>query len=291
MINKLKTRYKLIADRLAKHKVTRRSLHTTWLKYYLQVFRMEVIRKIKLKMHYKKTGLVSTNIETRSVCNRQCEFCFNHPRFDPRPQGAMPVELWQSIINQLAEIGFAGRIGPHFYNEPLLDKRLPELIEYARAKLPWTWIQINSNGDLLTEDLLLKLYHCGVNFFFVTNYDEEDKLILSELQKKYPALIKVVKNSDMWRTDRGGEIFHKNKIMNAPCLRPQSQLVVNWEGEVLLCCMDFYAETSFGNLKDDKLFKLWSKGEFSRIKKAVANSRQKGYPICHKCDDPGHIPW
>jgi radical SAM protein with 4Fe4S-binding SPASM domain len=203
----------------------------------------------------------------------------------------MTKVLWKKIMDQLADLKFCGRIGPHFYNEPLLDKRLPELIEYARAVMPFCWLQINSNGDLLNEKIMLELYRHGVNFFFITNYDEEDKPELQLLEADYPALIKVVKNSEMWRTDRGGKIFHKEKILNSPCLRPASQLVVNWEGKVLLCCMDYYAQYSFGDLKQQSLRKIWHNTRFTETKHNIALSRQKGLTICHKCDDPGFIPW
>ncbi|MCF7911673.1 MAG: SPASM domain-containing protein [Candidatus Cloacimonetes bacterium] len=259
--------------------------------YLFAILKLEVIRKVKLKLQYRRIGLISTNIETISMCNRKCEFCFNHPRFESREQGEMSAETWKSIMDQLAGLKFCGRIGPHFYNEPLLDKRLPDLINYTRQVMPYCWIQINSNGDYLNEELLLKLYNKGVNYFFITNYDEDDKADFNLLAAKYPALISVVKNSDMWRTDRGGEIFHKEKLLSSSCRRPATQLVVNWRGEVLLCCMDYYAKYSFGNLNNMKLFTIWNNDEFLKIREKLKLSRQNGYSICQNCDDPGAIPW
>ncbi len=291
MIKKIRIRLFNIITRLQKHQITRQNLHTPAWKYILTILKLEVIRKFRLKAQYKRTGLVSTNIETFSVCNRKCEFCFNHPRFEQRKQGKMPTEMWEKIMDQLAEIRFSGRIGPHFFNEPLLDERLPHLIEYARKKLPYAWIQINTNGDFLNEELLLKLYAKGVNYFFITNYDKAEKPLLKNLEIKFPALVSVVKNSDMWRTDRGGEIFHKKKLLDTSCLRPSSQIVINWEGKVLLCCMDYYARYSFGNLNDRTLFSIWWDKNFIVTREKIKQTRQKGFPICHNCDDPGIIPW
>ena len=288
---KLIDRVKIISKRIWQHTITCQNLSTPDYQYFFSVIKLEFIRKFKLKAQYKKYGLVSANIETLSSCNRTCEFCFNHPRFDQRSQGKMSVSLWKSIIDQLSEINFSGRIGPHFYNEPLLDKRLPELISYARMKLPNVWLQLNSNGDYLNEEILIKLYNSGINYFFITNYDDDEKEDLLKLQKKYPALIKIVNNRDMWRTDRGGKIFNKNAQINTPCLRPASQLVVNWEGKVLLCCMDFYAQYEYGDLNKEALVDIWSNPEFSKIKEQLIKSRQNGLPICKNCDDPGIIPW
>ncbi|MCF7919145.1 MAG: SPASM domain-containing protein [Candidatus Cloacimonetes bacterium] len=252
---------------------------------------MEFFRKIRLKLQRRKYGIISVNIETISTCNRTCSFCFNDPRFEKRPQGKMETETFHRIIDQLAEINFSGRIGPHFFNEPLLDARLPELIKYTCSKLPWAWIQINSNGDFLREDNFLELLAAGVNYFFITNYDETEKPELNTLQRKYPSYIKVVNNSEMWRTDRGGEIFQKNKVLNAPCLRPSAQLVVNWQGEMLLCCMDFYARYSFGNLETASFPEILNSLKYRSVVAEIAQSRQNGFDICHNCDDPGSIPW
>jgi 8-amino-3,8-dideoxy-alpha-D-manno-octulosonate transaminase len=48
----------------------------------------------------------------------------------------MPKELFYKIINELWLIKYRGQITPTFYGEPLLDKRLPEFIEYLKTKLP-----------------------------------------------------------------------------------------------------------------------------------------------------------
>ncbi len=89
------------------------------------------------------------NIETATECNRQCEYCPNSLSDRSRPEGAfkMPISLYQSIIKQLAEIGFRGRISPHGYGEPLLDERLPDLVAYTHRLLPRGKIWIYSNGD------------------------------------------------------------------------------------------------------------------------------------------------
>ena len=43
-----------------------------------------------------------------------------------RPVTEMPDALFRRIIDQLAERGYQGEIALHFYNEPLLEKRLSD---------------------------------------------------------------------------------------------------------------------------------------------------------------------
>jgi MoaA/NifB/PqqE/SkfB family radical SAM enzyme len=70
--------------------------------------------------------------------------------------------LWRKIVDDLAAVRFAGRIGPYFYGEPLLDKRLESLVAYARARCPYAEIQVNTNGDYLEPPSLRRLARAGV---------------------------------------------------------------------------------------------------------------------------------
>lgn len=108
-------------------------------------------------------------IQTVSWCNRSCAFC---------PSGKFPVEktfmtleVYHRIIDQLHDLDFDGRISPYLMNEPLLDKRLPELVAYTREHCPRSWIAINSNGDALSENLACRLFDAGLNSLDVNAYD------------------------------------------------------------------------------------------------------------------------
>lgn len=108
-------------------------------------------------------------IQTVSWCNRSCAFCPSG-KF-PIPKAFMPLEIYHRIIDQLHDLHFAGRISPYLMNESLLDKRLPELIAYARERCPDSWIAINTNGDALSETLICRLFNAGLNCMDVNAYD------------------------------------------------------------------------------------------------------------------------
>src|SRR5918999_3500602 len=76
-------------------------------------------------------------IQTVSWCNRSCAFCPSG-KF-PVPKTYMPLEVYHRIIDQLHDLDFSGRISPYLMNESLLDKRLPDLITYARRRCPQSW--------------------------------------------------------------------------------------------------------------------------------------------------------
>lgn len=109
-------------------------------------------------------------IQTVSWCNRSCNFC-PAGKF-PVPKTFMSLEVYHRIIDQLSDLQYAGRISPYLMNESLLDKRLPDLIAYARQRCPESWLAINTNGDALSEKLLHRLFDAGLNCLDVNAYDD-----------------------------------------------------------------------------------------------------------------------
>jgi radical SAM protein with 4Fe4S-binding SPASM domain len=83
----------------------------------------------------------------------------------------MPLAVYYRIIDQLHDLNFNGRLSPYLMNESLLDKRLTELIAYARERCPDSWIAINTNGDALSEALICRLFDAGLNCMDINAYD------------------------------------------------------------------------------------------------------------------------
>lgn len=246
-----------------------------------------IIRKILVTYQSKVRGLfTSTNIETYGYCNRKCSFCFNSDSFPDREVGIMDENLYYKIIDELSDLGFAGRISPHFYGEPLLDTRLVNLISYARKKCPYAYIRFSSNGDLLTEELLLKLLENGLDMILITNYDDYEKDNLINLSQKYHNYVIYRNFRSMNMVNRAGELFERNnENINKSCLRPSNQLVINWKGNVLLCCNDYYEKHVFGNVKNESIMKIWNSDAFKKYRKRLSKEGGRGeIDICRNCD-------
>ncbi len=257
---------------------------------YLIVSMWTYVRaQVRLKQMEQEGLFVSTNLETFGPCNRKCSFCFNHDRFEKRKQGAMKESVWNKMIDELGSINYAGRISPYFYGEPLLDKRLMKLVAYARRKCPLATIRVNTNGDYLDEAMVRKAIVAGVDKFVVTNYDDTDKPVLEQIAKKYRPWIKYRQSTNFRIQNRGGDLFDKSgDQIFEPCYRPSSQLVVNWQGEVALCCNDFYAEHSIGNVKDSNVLDIWRNEAFTAFRETLEKKggRQQ-IEFCKGCDMDG----
>lgn len=225
----------------------------------------------------------SVAIEISTSCNRTCYYCPNS--LEGTSTDFMSEETFKKIIDQLKTIEFSGIINYHFYNEPLLDKRLPSFIRYVKKHLPHCVNRIVSNGDFLSVDLADDLIHAGVVDFAITIHDIDDQKLLSKLQpviKKYPGYVRVGSLHGKPLYNRGGAIEVQTLDKKDKCTDPLELLQFDYKGNVLLCCNDYYREHSFGNITHEKLYKIWRGEEFSKLRRelrvGIANLE-----ICRVC--------
>jgi MoaA/NifB/PqqE/SkfB family radical SAM enzyme len=97
------------------------------------------------------------HIETQAVCNATCTFC-PYTRME-RIGTRMPDELIAKIINDLREIPptVPFNVCPFKISDPLLDKRLYDIIGLIEEKLPSANVWLATNGAALTESNIKKL--------------------------------------------------------------------------------------------------------------------------------------
>jgi MoaA/NifB/PqqE/SkfB family radical SAM enzyme len=70
------------------------------------------------------------------------------------------------------------------------------------------------------------------------------------------------------------------------CTKPFRFLNINWTGEALLCCNDFYAKTSMGNVADMSLVDIWNCERFNKYRLRLQN-KNRNQPMCVGCDSNG----
>jgi radical SAM protein with 4Fe4S-binding SPASM domain len=262
--------------------ISRRNLNGAFFKYHFKIIKSYV--PLIIKWNYRKIGFSRIEIEAYGFCNRQCDYCFNNDRFPQRERGIMSKETFHKILTDLEKLKYCGMLTPTFYGEPLLDQRLPELIEFSKKILPNCFIQIFTNGDMLQEKLFRILIEKGVNHFEITNHDNCEKLELTLLKNKYPIYINLMNWNDVCKIDRAGKIFQRGAALDTPCLRPSKYMIINWKGDVLLCCQDFYGEYVMGNVNDDSLLTIWNNDKFKEYREKLAKGQRMEIPICKNCD-------
>jgi len=227
------------------------------------------------------------NIETITTCNRRCSYCPNSifERSLPKNEKLMDEDIFKKVIDELSEMRYNGRISPHFYGEPLLDKRMIYLIRYIRDKLPESKIRLITNGDFLTIELFKELSKSGVNEFYITQHgktiSQNMSLLFTYLKDNHSDKAKVEYKKLERLSNRGGIIKTKNKQLPY-CLCPINPLVIDYEGNVILCCNDYRSSIKFGNVRQESLKDIWKKENYQKIRKQLKKRIFK-LPICKKC--------
>ncbi len=232
-------------------------------------------------------------LETTTYCNLRCFFCPNskHERGLEKNKKLMDEELFKKIINELSEMKYKGRVLLFFFGDPLTDKRLPKLINYAKHKLPKSNIEINSNGFLLTLELYHELVKNGLNRIGITQYKKimppNTQKVLQYL-KEHPKEKNIIGyriQNTQELSNRGGEIkLKKSPNYERPicCYPGSAQSTIDYDGNWVLCCNDYHSSVKFGNLRNESIIEVWNKPNFKKLRRELRKGVYK-LPICKTC--------
>ncbi|MFH1638664.1 MAG: SPASM domain-containing protein [Candidatus Woesearchaeota archaeon] len=228
-------------------------------------------------------------IETSTACNRKCSYCPNsiYDRGDIKNNKLMDIQLYKKIIDELAEINFAGYIKPFNFNEPLLDKRLAEIARYTRKKLPRCIIHVATNGDFLTLKKYEELISAGVDSINITTHTKEMPRHIKDLfsklkRRKEKVKVQYISITEDSLVNRGGLVDVKPGTVLPRCVTPPITIHINYTGDVFLCCNDYFCKYTFGNAAKEKLLDIWNNPKYKKTRKELYSGKYK-YDICRKC--------
>jgi radical SAM protein with 4Fe4S-binding SPASM domain len=72
-----------------------------------------------------------------------------------------------------------------------------------------------------------------------------------------------------------------NPRLNSLCSFPLNSMVILWNGDVILCCLDFNGRHVVGNIKIRPLKQLWAGREYNHYRNLIFNRR---LDICTNCN-------
>lgn len=119
------------------------------------------------KIHFYLRFPTHIDIETTNKCNLRCVMC---PHSFPTEEfkkslTSLDGNIVYKIIDEGAEKGL-NSIKMFFRGEPLVDKRIVDFIKYAKER-GITEISINTNGQLLSEELSYRLIKSGLDMIVI----------------------------------------------------------------------------------------------------------------------------
>lgn len=233
-------------------------------------------------------------IETSSECNLRCQYCPNSvsDRSLGRNGRRMSEDLFCNIVDELSEMGFSGELHPHLYNEPLLDERLGRFVSYIKKRLPETEVIVFTNGICLTVEKYRELVDAGVAQFNITRHTPVDPphllSVLDYRKRVGDQGVELAYNGT--GIGRGQIIFNRgglipitkvvDPMMN--CDWPSKILTINHEGDVLLCCNDYFGTFRFGNLKRQSIRFIWNQPHNRKLREYLLGDTSK-IDVCRKC--------
>lgn len=228
-------------------------------------------------------------IEINSDCNRACGYCPNakHARVE---SGRMEERVYAEIVRQLGDLGYAGRVSFHFYNEPLLSPDLDRYVQMMKTRLPRATIELYTNGTLLNEPKLRALLAAGVDRFWVTR-QAGDRLsdfeaALAKLEPTQRARVHYESYRELHLTNRGGAVpVGGAAAVTAPCLIPECGMVITVRGNVVACYEDYFQKHVMGNVMIESLAQIWRHPRYSAFRQALKAGRRAEFDVCRNCNN------
>ena len=235
-------------------------------------------------------------VEVINRCNNDCPFCPVNRNNDTRKPNRMEEDIFHNLIEQLRSIQFKGTIKFHSNNEPLLDNRIYDFIEYSRSRLPEVNHIMFTNGSLLDVDKFLRLTK-SLNQLVIDNYDDDMNLI-PPIQKimdanftrdfKCDVAITMRKKNQKLRT-RGGKapnrINEQNKFApKSPCVLPFCQMIIRPDGTAAKCCNDPMDEIVLGDLHKQTILEIWRGKAYQKLRKEMYFNGRHKIKGCTYCD-------
>ena len=221
--------------------------------------------------------LKKVNIETKDSCNRSCSFC---PRSTYTDSGdEMSLGDYKVILEKLASYGYTGIISPVGNNEGLCDSRIVEIIKITHEILPDSLINMDTNGDLLTPELLSKMLDAGLSNLTINHYDNSNTALY---QLEGPITHR--KTSDILLYNRAGNIDVEASEKTILCLKLFVKMAINYRGDVLLCCADWFNTIKLGNAITDNIADIWNSPLRNSYRDAHSMRLGHTLPPCNSCN-------
>lgn len=267
----------------------------------------EMLRKVGLTASPKRYDLSAKQIfrdlrvEINSDCNRSCSFCpITYDLSRKNKQEKMPTATVKSIIDQAVEMGFSGRVGFSFENEPTLDDRLFYFLDYANSKGLKTMMATNGDTLKADKDYTINLFNRVTTKVGISIYDYKDMKGREELIAQWLEYLREL-NIPRDKVKFGGNYFRfpprpnlkgkwecKDELdrvtpMEAACRKFLDKLNIRYDGEVPICCDDALVQCSMGNINDASLSEIWWGRRRMELAKLLAAGKREAIVPCNRC--------
>jgi radical SAM protein with 4Fe4S-binding SPASM domain len=250
---------------------------------------------------YKGTPIPSwIELNVIDACNRSCSFCpKSNPEIAPNSYQKMTIGLVNKLCADLKKINFEGAFCLSGYGEPTLHNDLHGII-FKLSTLGA--VELITNGDTLNPKKIKEFYDANLSKLIVSMYDGEHQI---EKFKKMgedsgtPNDFLVLRNTWYKSDDNFGLLLTnragtnnagvQSKVdLKKPCFYPAYTSVIEWNGDIFLCCHDWQRRIAMGNVMQTDFFEIWNGSAYRKYRKSLLSGERKNKP-CSDCNANGTI--
>ena len=225
-----------------------------------------------LEKHITRVSFEISNMCNYTSIHKKC------PVSQYKNKKLLETATVHKVLDELAQYNFCGEIDFHRYNEPMIDKRLFDFIEYTNKVLPNAKISILTNGSLLNQEVLKKLEQYKIWLITVSSYTFKEHKRLIKLKTSIP--YKVYYS----HLDDREDIYTRGEINSTlPCYATIRDITVNCNGDVSICCLDWRNSFTFGNAASQTLKEIFNSEAFLDVHRNLFNGKRT-LGICKRCD-------
>ncbi len=285
-------------------------------------------------------------VETTSYCNADCVICPYPETAKEIPMGIMDEALYRKIVDECA-LHDVKVFEPFLNNEPLLDRKFPQRLDYTHGKLPNAKIQVNSNLTVMSDEaaaalvrnvdvLLLSAHGITAEDYeavmpkvkFARFLENVDRLLAVPGRERMRITVNCVNTAGrpdeeirrFWAArgldvsispyvDRAGNVTEaealkagKQGVPEGTLLDPKAKPKLNgcwstdiplmkmniaFNGDAVLCCMDWRREEVLGNVREHSIADVWQSADYWRVRDALyANGPIHDNFLCFRCRNP-----
>lgn len=268
-----------------------------------------------------KRNVKRVDIENYNICNRRCKMCPQSLKIRDNGLQIFEENLYIKLMQELKESAFSGTIAIGRYHEPLLLFSLTlARIVLAKQIVSEANIIINTNGDLMTKQMLFELSMVGVDEIKIMRYQDNEysteegirlctaisevlgrniirqNIIENEncyMQLENEGNLKISVRSENYYSsrgnNRGGLIKELNKnIRNKACFVTKHSIDIDYNGDVLPCCnmisdAQSHKQYIIGNINNESIYDLYWKSCYSDFTKSIQKADFRNIKTCQYC--------
>ncbi len=273
-----------------------------------EIFEQTIMKNIRRKARYiDQVQMVDglplfswIDINPTELCNRKCVFC---PRVDPKVYPNqnlhMKVEVARKIADELRGLEYKGGIIFSGFGEPMLHREFTKLVAAFGHDLH---TELVTNGDRLTVPLLKEFYGAGLGFILISMYDGPHQIEHFQKMFKEAGISEeqyvlrdrwydMEKDFGLKLTNRAGKVqsgLQQEVDVHRPCFYTHYSMMIDWNGDVLVCVQDWNKDVKFGNVEKQSLWEVWKSEEFKKYRKQLGQGSRSLTP-CNGCNVHGTL--